>query len=320
MTHKWPAGSTDAIGQAGEFLVWAALITQSGGGLHVFLPTLDRGIDALVHRLRDRAYLALQVKTKTAIERNEAPIAVYESHLFTADQLVIGAHLEGNRLGDYVLVADAETFQRKAGRIVDRGRTLLVADMPVRPIPGHKWSEDLVPTIELAARLGVGLPALIPPLPPVAPPDEDRIIGNWGELEVTRRLAMLEDAGLFRPFPDNETAEVAVRRLATGATIGIQVKMAQLDQADSHGHVFVLRSSFVPDPATYVVALAWVMSERRFHETCLLIPTSDLPSIASAGGRYFKLYFRPGQSNEPSLIDPYRIPLERLAEEIESRT
>lgn len=43
----WPYGSADAIGQTGEFLVWANLIAQSGGGLHVFLPMLDRGIDAL---------------------------------------------------------------------------------------------------------------------------------------------------------------------------------------------------------------------------------------------------------------------------------
>jgi hypothetical protein len=43
----WPSGRQDAIGQAVEFLVWASLITQSGGGLHVFLPMLDRGIDAV---------------------------------------------------------------------------------------------------------------------------------------------------------------------------------------------------------------------------------------------------------------------------------
>ena len=61
----WPPGSEDSIGQVGEFRVWAELITQSGGGLHVFLPTLDRGIDAVVHRLHDRVYLALQVKTKS---------------------------------------------------------------------------------------------------------------------------------------------------------------------------------------------------------------------------------------------------------------
>lgn len=184
----WPHGSTDAIGQTGEFLVWANLIAQSGGGLHVFLPMLDRGIDALVHRLADGAYLALQVKTKTAFASSEAAIAVYENHLFTDDQLVVGVHLDGNRLGPYVLVADGSTFRKKAGRVVDRGQTLLVADMPMHPIPGHKWSDDLVPVEQLASRLGMGHTTLAVPTPvPLEPsPDEDRIIGFWGETEVCR--------------------------------------------------------------------------------------------------------------------------------------
>jgi hypothetical protein len=134
----WPHGSQDSIGQAGEFLVWAPLITQSGGGLHVFLPELDRGLDAVIHRLDDGAYLALQVKTKTYLNGPEAVIAVYEKHLFTPDQLVIGVHLDGDHLGPFVLVADAATFRKKAARMVDRGRVTLVADMPIHPIPGHR--------------------------------------------------------------------------------------------------------------------------------------------------------------------------------------
>ena len=114
----WPYGSAQAIGQTGEFLVWANLIAQSGGGLHVFLPMLDRGIDALIHRLADGAYIALQVKTKTALTSSEAPIAVYENHLFTDDQLVVGVTLEGDRLGTYALVADGSTFKKKAARMV----------------------------------------------------------------------------------------------------------------------------------------------------------------------------------------------------------
>jgi hypothetical protein len=62
---QWPSGSQDAIGQTAEFLVWATLIAQSGGRLHVFLPMLDRGIDGLIHRLDDGAYLALQVKVES---------------------------------------------------------------------------------------------------------------------------------------------------------------------------------------------------------------------------------------------------------------
>ncbi len=267
---NWPYGSQDAIGQAAEFLVWASLIAQSGGSLHVFLPMLDRGIDALVHRQQDGAYLALQVKGVTALHGVEAPIAVFEDHLFTPDQVVIGVHVDSARLGPFVLVADAATFKRKAGRIEDRGRVRLVADMPMHPIPGHKWSEDLVPLDQLSERLAPGWQAPAA-LPPVAVSDDDRVTGFWGEQEVCRRLAMLEDCGLFRPS------------------------------------------------TTLLVALAWVVPEHRFHETCLVIPTDVLPSVADIEGPYYQLHFRPAGSRRSSRLDSYRVPLESLTETLAHR-
>jgi hypothetical protein len=310
----WPYGSQDAIGQAGEFLVWANLITQSGGSLHIFLPMLDRGIDAVVHRLEDGAFIAVQVKTKTVLHNVEFPIAVYENHLFTDDQLVIGVHLDGDLLGPFALVADSSTFKKKAARIEDRGRTLLVADVPTHPIPGHKWTEDLVVLDHLAERLGARPSAQGAALHAETVSDEDRVFGFWGEEEVCRRVAMLEDCGLFRPFPDNETAEIVVRRLATGATLGIQVKTGQLTQPHARQRILVNRSNFVGEPTTLLVALAWIVPERRFHETCLVIPTDVLPSVAASVGRYYELNFRPAGSRESSRLDPYRVPLESLTE------
>lgn len=314
-----PPGSEDVIGQAGEFLVWAALMTQSGGDLHVYLPILDRGLDALVHRRHDGSYLGVQVKTKSVPAGREAPIEVLESHLFTDDQLIIGMFFDGVALGPFSLVTDSATFKRKAGRVTDRGRVLLVADMPVRPDAHHKWSGEMVPVADLAQRLGAVPPAAITALPAIPPPDEDRIIGNIGELHVAERLSTLADCGCFRPFPDNETAELLVQRLATGRTIGIQVKTSQLDQPHAYRHILVNRSNFLPDPHTYVVALAWIKPERRFHPTCLVIPCDVLPSIAGTSGPYFELHFRPDGSSEPSKVDRFRIPLERLADEISAR-
>lgn len=310
----WPHGSQDPIGQANEFLVWASLITQSGGGLHPFLPVLDRGLDAVIHRLNDGAYLALQVKGKTSIKSNEAPIAVYEKHLFTPDQLIIGTYLDGDHLGPFVLVADAATFKRKAGRMMDRGRLTLVADMPIHPIPGHSWSDDLVPFAKLAERLGAT--RLQPTLAVEAEPvlDEDRVIGSWGELEVMRRLAFLEDCGLFRPFPDNETNEVLIRRLATGSTIGIQVKTSQLSEPNARRTILVNRSNFVPAQTTFLVAVAWMVPERRFHETCLVIPSEVIPSLSAINGRNYEMHFHPAGSNMPSRFDRYRVPLESLTD------
>jgi len=311
---NWPYGSQVAIGQAAEFLVWASLITQSSGSLHVFLPMLDRGIDAVVHRLVDRAYLAVQVKGKTALHGVEAPIAVYENNLFTADQLVIGVHLDGDRLGPFALVADAATFKKKAARILDRGRVLLVADMPMHPIQGHTWSEDLVPIEHLAERLGAGSYPPTAALEAEAVSDEDRVVGFWGEQEVCRQLGMLEDCGLFRPFPDNEINEVLIRRLAAGVTLGIQVKTGQLVEPHARLKILVNRSNFAGVPTTLLIALAWIVGERRFHETCLVVPTDLLPSVAASVGRNYELNFRPAGSRESSRLDQYRVPLESLTE------
>jgi hypothetical protein len=258
--------------------------------------------------------LALQVKGKTSVQHDEAPIAVYENHLFTQDQIVIGVLLDGDRLGPYALVADAVTFKKKAARVEDRGRVLLVADMPIHPIPGHKWTEDLVPFDRLAERLGAGRLGL-PPLAPAEPvSDEDRVFGFWGEQEVKRRLAMLEHCGLFRPFPDNETAEILIRRLATGATLAIQVKTGRLKEPHDRITVVVNRSNFVAESTTFIVVLAWLLPERRFHETCLVVPSDQLPSVAATMGMYYELHFRPVRSRASSRLDRYRVPLESLAD------
>jgi hypothetical protein len=75
----------------------------------------------------------------------------------------------------------------------------------------------------------------------------------------------------------------------------------------------------VGEPTTLLVALAWIVPERRFHETCLVIPTDVLPSVAASVGRYYELNFRPAGSRESSRLDQYRVPLESLTETFDNR-
>ena len=63
----WHHGQTLAAGQVAEFKVWSELIRQSTGGLHIFLPLRDRGIDGVVHRLQDGFYAPVQVKARTSL-------------------------------------------------------------------------------------------------------------------------------------------------------------------------------------------------------------------------------------------------------------
>jgi hypothetical protein len=117
----------------------------------------------------------------------------------------------------------------------------------------------------------------------------------------------------------SEDAIGQTAELATGSTLGIQVKTARLDQPHAYRHILVNRSNFVASPSTVLVALAWILPERRFHETCLVIPTEDLPSIAGTSGPNYELHFRPDGSSEPSVVDRYRVPLESLADTVSRR-
>ena len=45
----WHRGQASVVGQLLEWEVWVELVVRSQGRLHVFLPLLDRGVDALVH-------------------------------------------------------------------------------------------------------------------------------------------------------------------------------------------------------------------------------------------------------------------------------
>jgi hypothetical protein len=44
-----------------EFKVWAETVRQSMGGLHLFLPLRDMGIDGVLHRLSDGVYTPVRV-------------------------------------------------------------------------------------------------------------------------------------------------------------------------------------------------------------------------------------------------------------------
>jgi hypothetical protein len=110
-----------------------------------------------------------------------------------------------------------------------------------------------------------------------------------------------------------------VRRLAGGSTIGIQVKTVQLGDHHPYGNVLLSRASFVASPSTFLVALGWVLPESQFHPVCVVVPTEVVPSLAGTSGPYYELHFRPDGSSEASRLDPYRVPLDSLAEDISRR-
>jgi len=144
-------------------------------------------------------------------------------------------------------------------------------------------------------------------------------LGFLGEAEVIRRLAEAGELDLFRPFPDSETAEIAVLHLLSRRVIGLQVKTVDMNQARLRATVNVYAPSFRPSPTTYVVVLAWLRDEARFHEECLLIPSEDVLKFASDDGSgHLEFVFRPGSSGQPEM-DKYRIELNELRTRVMAR-
>jgi hypothetical protein len=109
-----------------EFKVWGELIRQSLAGLHVFLPLHDLGIDAVVHRTSDGAYISVQVKARTELtSAGQVHVTITASSLVDVSALVVAVLVDGDRLGAMALVVDEATFRRLAVHDVVEGRECL---------------------------------------------------------------------------------------------------------------------------------------------------------------------------------------------------
>src|SRR3979411_1421315 len=76
MEGPWTRDEASASGQVFEDRVWALVMEQSRGHLHVFRPLLDRGVDGLFHRLSDGAYIPVQAKGRTSLRRGRVQLLV----------------------------------------------------------------------------------------------------------------------------------------------------------------------------------------------------------------------------------------------------
>src|SRR5438105_15824532 len=107
---------TLATGQVMEFQVWASLIAQSYGALHVFLPLLDRGLDAVIHRRTDGRYIRVQIKCRTEARNGFVEIGIPTRELVDDHAVIIAGLLTGGDIGPLLLVVEERTFNDFASR------------------------------------------------------------------------------------------------------------------------------------------------------------------------------------------------------------
>jgi hypothetical protein len=313
---RWHRGQTLAAGQVAEFKVWSELVRQSMGGLHVFLPVRDMGIDGVVHRLADGVYVPVQVKARTELTpTGQVHITVTATSLQDDDAFVVAVLVEGDRLGEAVLVVRESEFRELAAHDVVEGREYLTAAFEPRLGGRSRWTPYLVSRERLAEPFGCAAGSL-------ASLDDGLLLdrgreGFLGEAEVIRRLAEPESLNLFRPFPDLETVELVARHIGSHRCLGLQVKTAGWDPAHVEGRVYLRRSSFRPHASTQVCVVAWNRAESCFDDVCLLIPSMDIAELTRVEGEWLVLEIQPGSAHHRRM-DRYRTPLIGLGRAVET--
>lgn len=291
LTGPWTRDEASASGQVFEFRLWAALTEQSRGALHIFLPLTDRGVDSLVHRLTDDAYIPVQAKGRSALIDGEVHLVVWANSLNNDDALLVSGLVTDGGLGPTMLVVAERDFKRLAECSTWDGRPIYSMGFGMNPRSDSRWLPFLVPSDRLVERFGVS-PAEAAEEGLVAPSPISRSdLGFLGESEVVRLLAEDGEVNLFRAFPDSETSELVVLHLVSRRVLGIQVKTIGVDAAHPAATISVLASSFRPSPTTFFVVLGWLRGESHFHDECLLIPSQELRSICEPSERDGHLNF-----------------------------
>ena len=288
---RWHHGQTLAAGQVAEFKVWAELVRQSMGGLHVFLPLRDLGIDGVLHRLVDGSYFAVQVKGRTSLTAaGQVHITVTAGSLVDDAALVVATLVDGEQLGRFVLVVDEAGFRSLAAHDMVDGREYLTAAFEMHVDGGSRWAPFLVGRERLAERFGVVATRVAAGEEELEQVGGDRgREGFLGEAEVIRRLAETLSLNLFRPFPDLETVEVLVRHVVTHRCAGLQVKASGWDAGHVENRVYVRRTSFRAAASTFICVLGWDRDAGVFADDCLLIPSEQLGELARTEGAWLVL-------------------------------
>ena len=295
------------------------LVVRSQGRLHVFEPMLDRGIDALVHRIDDGAWFPIQAKGRSSLRSGSLQLTIKDASLVDPKAIIMGVSLEDDHLGSHVLVCTERDFKRLARRNHARGKLVFSAQVSFVPGRPTRWAPYVFPLEELAdALLSDVKPTAGVPMPlPRQRGKIARAVGFRGEMEVERRLVDSDELTLFRPFPDLETAELAVLHEKTRRVLGIQVKTIGVDKRHPHNLVDIDLASFRPFPDVWIVAVAWDRDRRAFRDECLVIPSLEVGRITAPNRGHLRFSFAPG-STATGRLNPYRRALADLGGIVDS--
>lgn len=278
------------------------------------MPIRDRGIDGLVHQRSTGRWTAVQVKGRATLSENEAHFVVWADSLDDDQALLVAAVLSRDHLAPRLLAAPVGEFKRLAERSTNDGRPVYAMGFP--PFPerkrGSRWSAYLMAPTQLAACFGADFEPRL-----AAPPFDPGRQGILGELDLLSRLARRESLDLYRPFPDLEDIDVAVRHLGTHRVHALQVKTLGYQQSNPSGSLGIHAASFRPLPDLHFVVYGWNRDTELFSADALFIPAADIPHLTREHNGQLKFDWQP-EGPERTRLGPYAVPVEELAAAVEA--
>src|SRR5260370_41432636 len=127
------------------------------GGLHMFRPLREVGIDGVVPRLADGPYRPVQAKGRTSLTpANQVHITVTASSLVDDEALMVATLVDGEQLGRFVLVVDEGAFRSLAVHDLVDGKEYLTAAFQRHEGGRTRWAPYLVALERLPERFGAG--------------------------------------------------------------------------------------------------------------------------------------------------------------------
>src|SRR5712671_6870801 len=206
MEGPWRRGEASASGQVFEDRIWALLMEQSRGHLHVFRPLLDRGVDGLLHRLSDGAYIPVQAKGRSSLRRGRIQLLVVAESMRDDHVVVVAGEIFDGGLGPTLLVIPTPDFRRLALLTSANGTPEYSMSFSVKPGSKGRWVPWLVPADRLAEKFGVpaGRPAPTTYFTVVAwTPDERRFHAECLVIPSEELLQIARPAGSHYKFEFN---------------------------------------------------------------------------------------------------------------------
>src|SRR2546427_7791314 len=146
MEGPWTRDEASASGQVFEDRLCALLAEQSRGQLHVFRPLLDRGVDALLHRLADGAYIPVQAKGRSSLRRGRVQLLVAAESVTDDHVVVIGGEIVDGGLGPRLLVVPAPGFRPPAPLAAANGAPEYAMSFSMNPRSKARWQPWVGPT------------------------------------------------------------------------------------------------------------------------------------------------------------------------------